>query len=263
MQFSVRYILLFSIAVCGVCAVFVSSLAVGLKDRQEVNELLFKQRNVLEAAGLVHSGEDVSRQRIEELFSQVEPVVVDLATGEEVMTGGEAAAFEQQKAKKDPARSEEAPPNKAGIIRLPNRAQVFKLKNDQGGVEKLILPIEGYGLWGTLYGFLALEADARTVAGITYYQHKETPGLGGEVDNPRWKGLWPGRKAFDDAFEPKITVVKGNVGPPSESPYKVDGLSGATITSRGVTNMLHFWLGENGFGPYLENYRSQHQGGTA
>lgn len=255
MQFSVRYILLFSMAVCGVCAIFVSSLAVGLKERQEVNELLFKQRNVLEAAGLVDSEEKVSQQQIEELFASVEPVLVDLVTGEEVTTGEEAAVFDQQKAKKDPAISREVERNRSNIQRVPNQAQVFKLMGSDGQLEKLILPIEGYGLWGTLYGFLALEADTRTISGITYYQHKETPGLGGEVDNPRWKGLWPGRKAFDDGWGTKIEVVKGNVPPAAEAPYRVDGLSGATITSRGVTNMLHFWLGENGFGPYLENFR--------
>ena len=100
-----------------------------------------------------------------------------------------------------------------------------------------------------------LDADTKTIRGLTYYQHTETPGLGGEVDNPRWKALWPGRVAFDENWKPDIKVIKGRVGPPSEAPHQVDGLSGATITSRGVTNMLDFWLGENGFGKYLENFR--------
>jgi Na+-transporting NADH:ubiquinone oxidoreductase subunit C len=257
-QFSVRYILFFSAAVCGVCAIFVSSLAVGLNERQEANELLFKQKNVLEAAGLIQPGEEVSRERVKELFARVEPVLVELETGEVVATGEEAAAFDQQKAKKDPARSRPAPPNRASIFRLPEKAQVFRLLGDDGEVEKLILPIEGYGLWSTLYGFLALSADTRTIEGITYYQHGETPGLGGEVDNPRWKGLWHERLAFDEDWEPAIKVIKGSAGPPAEDPYEVDGLSGATITSRGVTNMLQFWLGENGFGPYLEKFRQKH-----
>ena len=132
---------------------------------------------------------------------------------------------------------------------------VYKLLNEQGEIEKLILPIEGYGLWGTLYGFLAVESDTSTVAGITYYEHKETPGLGGEVENPRWKNLWPGREIYDDDWEPTLEVIKGSAGPPSEDPHRVDGLSGATITSRGVTNMIDFWMGSEGFGPYLENLR--------
>ena len=261
-QFSVRYNLLFSAAVCGVCAIFVSSLAVALHDRQEVNELLYKQSNVLEAAGLVEPGEKLAREAIEERFERFEVVLVDLEPGEEVAAGEEAADFDQQKAKKDPERSREAPENRASIFRVPHRAQVFKLRGDGGEVEKIILPIEGYGLWSTLYGFLALAADTTTIEGITYYEHGETPGLGGEVDNPRWKAKWQGRMAFDDSGEPKITVIKGPAGPPEEDPYKVDGLAGATITARGVNNMLQFWLGDDGFGPYLENLRSDNAGST-
>lgn len=256
MQFSVRYVLLFSAAVCGVCAIFVSSLAVGLRERQEVNELLFKQKNVLQAAGLLESGEAADAERVSELFANIEPMVINLETGEEV-EGIDAATFDQQAAKKDPAVSKQAPKNDASVFRLPNNAQVFKVRNEAGEVSMLILPIEGYGLWATLYGFIALDADTRTVRGLTYYQHGETPGLGGEVDNPSWKAKWPGRKALDENYDPEIEVIKGQAGPPSEEPYKVDGLSGATITSRGVTNMLHFWLGPNGFGPFLNNFRQQ------
>ena len=84
-------------------------------------------------------------------------------------------------------------------------------------------------------------------------------GLGGEVDNPRWKSRWVGRKVFGDDGEPKIEVIKGFAPPPAEAPYKVDGLSGATLTSRGVTNLVHFWLGENGFGPFLERVRRNNE----
>ena len=139
---------------------------------------------------------------------------------------------------------------------MPNRAQVYRLEGDDGRLEKLILPIEGYGLWSTLYGFIALSDDLRTIEGLTYYQHGETPGLGGEVDNPRWKSLWTGRLAFNEEWLPEIEVIKGSAGPPAENPYEVDGLSGATITSRGITEMLKFWLGPDGFGPYLENLRA-------
>ena len=134
---------------------------------------------------------------------------------------------------------------------MPDDGLVYEVVKDDE-VEAIILPIEGMGLWSTLYGYIALDADVNTIEGITFYEHGETPGLGGEVDNPRWKALWPGRKAFDERGNVKIQVKKGPAGPPSEDPYQVDGLSGATLTSRGVTNMLHFWLGEEGFGPYLD-----------
>ena len=104
---------------------------------------------------------------------------------------------------------------------------------------------------------MALEGDLRTIRGLTFYEHKETPGLGGEVDNPRWKALWNGRLAFDDALAPVIQVVKGPAGSVADAPHSVDGLSGATITSRGVTTLLQFWLGPEGFGPYLTRLRAE------
>jgi Na+-transporting NADH:ubiquinone oxidoreductase subunit C len=149
----------------------------------------------------------------------------------------------------------EAPPNSSSIKRISKSAVVYEVRDDRDNIEMVVIPIKGYGLWSTLYGFLALDRDGTTVRGLTYYQHGETPGLGGEVDNPRWKALWPGRKAYNDSWEPELTVIKGQAGPPSSDPYRVDGLSGATITSRGVSNMLQFWLSEDGFGPYLKNFR--------
>lgn len=253
-QHSARYTLLFSAAVCGVCAIFVSSSAVTLASRQDANEVLEKRRNVLQAAGIMKPGEKLTRAEIDAAFANFDAVVIDLGTGEAV-PDVDPGTFDQQKAKQDPKASHPVPENPSRIKRVPDRALIYKVKGDGGQVDMLVLPIEGYGLWGTLYGFLALGADTRTIEGITYYQHKETPGLGGEVDNPSWKALWPGRKAYDDAWEPKIEVIKGPAGKPADDPYRVDGLSGATLTSRGVTNMLHFWLGPEGFGPYLEKFR--------
>lgn len=257
-RFSVRYIILFSLAVCGVCAVFVSSLAVSLADLQEKNELLDRRKNVLLAAGDLQPGQKVSAEEINERFENFRPVVVDLDTGE-VVEDVDATTFDQQKAKKDPERSEPAPRNRAGIQRVPNYALVYE-KYVDGELDLIILPIEGYGLWSTLYGFLALEEDTRTIAGLAYYQHGETPGLGGEVDNPSWRALWPGRMAYDENWTPQIEVIKGKAGPVEEDPYRVDGLAGATITARGVSNMLEFWLGEKGFTSYLEKVRSGESG---
>lgn len=256
MQHSTVYTILFAAAVCVVAGVLVSSSAVTLEDRQLMNAKLEKQKNVLLAAGLLEADEGASMEKIHERFSNVEPVVVDLDEGEPVEDPEvDPATYDQQAALKDPAMSEEAPPNAAGIKRLPKRALVYQVKDEAGQVEMLVLPIEGLGLWGTLYGFLALDADTTTIRGLAYYQHKETPGLGGEVENPTWRALWTGRQAYDEGWQPKISVIKGHAGPPSEDPYHVDGLSGATITSRSVTHMLQFWLGDDGFGPYLEHFR--------
>ena len=259
MQFSVRYIILFSLAVCGVCAVFVSTLAVSLKDAQEVNKLLDKKKNVLMAAGLVQSGERVEASVIEERFAKFQPVVIDLATGTE-LSDVDPDTFDQRKAKKDPDNSRVAPKNNAGVNRMPLQALAYKALADDGSLEMLIVPVEGYGLWSTLYGFLALGDDLNTVRGLAYYEHGETPGLGGEVENPRWRAVWPGRKIFGSDGQPVIEVIKGPAGPADQDPHRIDGLSGATITARGVSNMMRFWLGDEGFGPYIKNL---HQKGAA
>ena len=256
MQHSTGYIVGFAVAICLVCAIFVASSAVGLKPMQDANKLLDRQSKVLTVAGLMEDGESLPREEIASIFeTSIKQKVIDLKTGAS-NSEIDVSQFDQQAAASDPATSFEAPENDSKVRRLPNNALVFDVV-EGGELKALILPIEGYGLWGTLYGYIALAPDARTIVGITFYKHKETPGLGGEVDNPRWKALWPGRLAFDDRGNPKIAVKKGVAGSAENDPYNVDGLSGATITSRGVTELVRFWLGEDGFGPYLSSYRAQ------
>ena len=131
---------------------------------------------------------------------------------------------------------------------------MFRAKKDG----RYIFPIEGKGLWSTLYGFLAVNKDLNTVEGIIFYAHGETPGLGGEIENPRWTGLWPGKKVFDKDGSPAISVVKGQAKP--GDPYQVDGLSGATITARGVMHLVRFWMGDEGYGNYLKTQSSTSTG---
>ncbi len=254
MQHSTGYIIGFCAAVCVVCALFVSGSAVSLKDRQDRNALVDKQKNVLSVAGLMADGDDLSPGQVQALFQEkIRPRVVDLASGEDA-TDVDPTAYDQRLAAKDPATSRQAPDNPAKVLRVPIDGLVYEVV-ENGAVQSIILPIEGMGLWSIMYGYIALDPDLTTIRGITYYEQGETAGLGGEVENPRWKALWPGRKAFDDRGNVKIRVKKGPAGPPDQDPYQVDGLSGATLTSRGVTHMLQFWLGENGFGPYIARLR--------
>jgi Na+-transporting NADH:ubiquinone oxidoreductase subunit C len=255
MQHSTLYTVLFAAAVCLVCGVLVSSSAVTLKDRQDENSELERQRNVLLAAGLMKSGEKIDREEVGERFRSIEPVVIRLDTGDPA-SEIDPATFDQRQAANDPATSRVVPPNRAGVARVPLHALVYQVVDEAGTIQQVVIPIQGMGLWSTLYGFLALDSDTVTIRGITFYEHGETPGLGGEVDNPRWKDLWPGRRAFDESWTPRIEVIKGRAGPAQEDPYRVDGISGATITSRGVSDFVRFWLGENGFGPYLASFRN-------
>jgi Na+-transporting NADH:ubiquinone oxidoreductase subunit C len=255
---STGYTIGFAALVCVICGVGVASAAVALRERQDEKKALDQQKQVLSVAGLLQAGQQVSAQEVKDLFAKnIKPEVIDLKSGKPAK-GVDAAGFDQRRAQKDPATSRVAPDNAAKVLRLPNNALVYHVVKG-GKTDMLILPIEGYGLWSTLYGYLALDDDANTVKGITFYQHAETPGLGGEVDNPKWKGLWPGRKIYDDKGQPALSVIKGQAGAPAADPYKVDGLSGATITSNGVSNTIKFWFGPDGFGPYLKQFK-QSQG---
>ncbi len=255
MQHNTTYTLLFAAAVCGVCSIFVSGSAVSLKDRQVANALLDKQKKVLGVTGLLKAGEVPTPEQVQELFANnIRPKLINLETGEYVE--GDANTFDQIKASKDPEQSKQAPANQAKVARVPNNALVYQVIDGQN-VRMVVLPVEGKGLWSTLYGFLALDKDVNTIKGLTFYQHAETPGLGGEIDNPKWKALWPGRKAYGEDGQPKIMVVKGQAGPVEEDPYQVDGLSGATITARGVGYLVQFWLGDHGFGPYLKQFKER------
>lgn len=256
MQRSVPYTLAFAAAVCVVCSLFVSSAAVLLKERQQANFALDRQRKVLTVCGLMEEGERLSARDTRARFQQyVTPHFVDLRTGEYVEDPAlNADTYDQRRAARDPDSSRPAPENPARVTRIPHYALIYHVMQD-GRVDQIVLPIEGKGLWSTLYGFLALEPDAVTVRGLIFYEHGETPGLGGEVENPKWRAAWVGRKAYDESGTPQITVIKGKAGDADEDPYHVDGLSGATITSRSITHMIRFWLGEHGFGPYLKRFR--------
>ncbi|MBG99667.1 MAG: Na(+)-translocating NADH-quinone reductase subunit C [Solibacterales bacterium] len=253
MRHSTGYIFLFAGAICIICAIVVCSSEVSLSELHKNNARLDKQKNILYAAGLARSSENLSSEDVQLRFGRVKAIAIHVEDGE-LAPEIDPDFYDARKAAVDPKAGRSAPPNASAIKRMARHAIIYHILEDSGEVGMIVLPIEGYGLWGTLYGFLALDADAKTVRGLTYYQHKETPGLGGEVDNPDWKALWPDRVAFDESGEVAIEVIKGQAGLPVGDPHRIDGLSGATITSRGVTNMLHFWLGEDGFGPYLKNF---------
>ena len=239
---------------CIVCSVLVSSAAVILRPTQAVNKLNDKKRNILMAAGLV----DESKS-IDELFGSIEARVVDLASGEYV-DDIDAEEFDQRAAAKESVTSVAIPASedRAGIKRRSKLAAVY-LVQKKGAVDKVILPVHGKGLWSTLYGFLALDRkDLNTIKSLVFYEHAETPGLGGEVENPQWKALWNGKLAFAPSGDVSIEVLRGKVDlSKAQAIHQVDGLSGATITARGVSEMLRYWLSDSGFRPYLNRLQKE------
>jgi len=203
---SISNTLIVAIGVSLVCSVLVSSAAILLQPRQLLNEEEYRQRIILDVAGLYEPGADIAS-----LYSSIRETTTELASGEQ--------------------------------------APIY-LVTDGDSVEQVILPVEGAGLWAMMYGFLAVETDGNTARGLQFYDHGETPGLGDQIDKPAWREQWQGKKLFGPDGEPRITIIKGFA--PDDSDYEIDGLAGATLTARGVTNLVQYWIGEQGYGPYLK-----------
>ena len=234
------------VAVCLVCSIVVSGAAVGLRSLQQTNAALDKKSNILNAAGLYEMG--MSNNAIESTYSErVEQRYVNLEEG--TFVEAPAPDYDMYKAAKQTEYSTKVTNSNVGFQRRPNVASVYLVRNEAGDVSRIILPVHGSGLWDLMYGFLAIDADGQTVRELIYYQQKETPGLGGEVQNPAWQDKWDGKELYENG-EVAIRVVK-NANP--SNPHTIDALSGATLTSNGVENTVRYWVGEQGFGQFLKN----------
>ena len=235
-----------AIALCFVCSMVVSFAAVNLKSIQEANKAIDKQKNILQVAGVYHEGIDVNKT-----FSSFQPLVVDLNSGK-FTDKFDPFIFDDKKAAQDPLLSVSLENDPASIGRRTNYATIYLLKKDDGSLDKVILPIHGYGLWSTLYGFIALEDNLNDIFGLQFYQHAETPGLGAEVDNPKWKAQWKGKKLNNENGELMIQVAKTQ----KYKEHHIDALAGATLTSNGVDNLVKFWMGKDGFKKFLNNLKN-------
>ena len=253
--------ILVATVLCVVCSLVVSSSAVMLEEKQQQNKVLDRQKNILDATGLSvgeygKPSKELSREQIDKLYDWVSEKLVDLETGEFV-TDMDPAEYDPREAVEDDDASVAIvePEFDPGVDRREKIAKVFLVtKPGTDKFQQIVLPVYGKGLWSTLYGYLAIRGDLQTIQGLTFYEHGETPGLGGEVDNPNWKAQWEGQQLYDENGKPAAMVFKGPA--PSGNPYAVDGLSGATITSRGVTELLRYWASEDGYGPFLTKLRN-------
>lgn len=252
--------LFIAITLCLVCAVVVSTANVMLKPTHALNRELDQKENILRAAGLLAPGSDigVDGRSIPEIFKDFKVRAVDLDTGEFV-EDFEQKGYDAIRMAKDPANSRALTEEEDTVtIRRRENIGLVYIKQDEQGLEKLVIPVRGYGLWGTLFGYLAIDRDLSTISGLGFYDHKETPGLGGEVDNPVWKEKWHGVQLFGADGKPVVRLVKTRS--PADSPaaeHEVDALSGATFTTRGVQNLVNFWTGELGYGPLIDNMKTQ------
>ena len=248
---STARVLTVALLLCLVCSILVSAAAVGLSERQERNKSEEKKKNILQAAGFYQEGSSV-----EEQFRKIQPRIVDLQTAE-FTEKFDPVSFNSRSAARDPETRYQIPAalDRANI-KVRSRYKDVYLVMAGNQLQQLILPVHGKGLWSTMYGFIALAQDFSTINGFAFYEHGETPGLGGEIDNPNWKKQWPGKKIYDEDDNTRIEVLKGTVDRNSPNAvYQADGLAGATLTGRGVSNLLKYWMGENGYKPFLDKLK--------
>ncbi len=238
-----------------VCSALVAGTAVGLRPLQEANRLQDQRKNILYAAGLYQEGKS-----IETLFAPIETRDVELATGRYVTPREiDPTTFNQTSAALSSTQGQvlSTQYDIAGLHRLEKYSLVY-LVHQKGRLSQIVLPVRGKGLWSTMYAYVAIDSDLSTIRGVSFYEHRETPGLGGEIENKTWQASWLGKKLYDSRGEMSLRVVKGKAATTADlAPYQIDGLSGATLTANGVGNLLRFWFGEHGFKPYLARLQKE------
>lgn len=234
--------------VASVSAVAVTVTAISLRPLQEENVARERERRM---ADMLASVPGLAEILGDAEADSLETRIVDLATGT-FADDIDPASFDVAAAAVDPARSTALDPadDIAGIGRRPNHAPVHILKQD-GQVKLLVVPGYAAGYQSTIRAHVALHADLNTIAAISIYEQAETPGLGSRIAEPAWQELWAGRKVADETGEIRIAVARG----PATNEFEVDGITGATRSTTGVANIVHFWLGEHGFGPFIDNLR--------
>ena len=245
-------ILKFATIVCLFCSLFVSTAAVSLRSFQKQNAENEKRINILRAAGLAGAEERLSTKQINEKFAQIIPLVIDLKTGEPARDKN-PLTYNMYNAAQSDKEGHALTDDPAGIKRIAKEGVAYVVA-DGDHISRLILPIQGYGLWSTMYGFTALSFQEKQpeITGITFYKHAETPGLGARITEPAWQDLWAGVIPYDDNGAPQVDLVK--VRNPSAK-NQVDAIAGATLTSNGVEHLMNFWLGEQGYKPLVEHIR--------
>lgn len=208
---SIRNTVLVAVSLSLVCSILVATAAVVLKPIKLRNQEEYRQRIILEVAGLLQPDSDVAAQ-----FAGIERQLVDTQSDGPV--------------------------------------EVY-LVREGSELQQIIVPVEGAGLWSTMYGYLALQPDGNEVIGLRFYEHAETPGLGDQVERPDWLSKWVGKRLYDEDGKPRIEVVRGSVDPNSAlAQHQVDGMAGATLTGNGVTKLLQHWIGPAALGPYLSEF---------
>ncbi|MEY4134411.1 MAG: hypothetical protein RL386_761 [Bacteroidota bacterium] len=229
-----NYITVYTVIMTLVVSVVLAFLVIGLRPIHSASEAVFKKKDILKSISDQLPGDlkVMSDKEILDLFdSKMEQYVLD-ANGK-LVEGIKAESIDMAAEEKKPANERHYP--------------LFVYKGDKG---KLYLTsIRGNGLWDKIWGYVAFGEDLNTIAGVSFGHAAETPGLGAEIsDNPNFPAQFRGKQILEEGNYVSVAVVKGGVKKPA---HEVDGISGATITSVGVSEMFH-----KGLQPYLPYFES-------
>jgi len=231
-----RYTLIFTTLVTMILAFILSSAYSSLEDITNSNIQADIKKNILSSLGFAPSNKAPwTTENVEQIFKEsIVSFVVDKSGN--VIPGKLPQDI-------DPKVDTELYPLYKKIV--------------DGKVDGFAIPISGKGLWGTMYGYFAIESDGATAKGITFYKHIETPGLGAEVDKPWFQQNFVGKRFIDnDGNLIGIQTIKGKVDESSDEAYhQVDGITGATMTSRGLNEFLLKDL--KFYNPYFEQIRKK------
>lgn len=239
-----------------ICSTLVSAAVVVLRPIQLNNQLLDRSRNIMSLTGLLPSGEAPGDEEMLELFKSLDARMVDIDLGRFDDTL-DVNSFDMRRAVNDPdlGTSVPASEDRASLGRRSRFATVYMVW-DGDELDRIILPVRGAGMWSMLYGYIALESDFSTVAGMTFYEQNETPGLGDQITHAHWLEQWKGKQIYDDAGEAQFNVSEGVVAPGSmHAPFQVDALTGATVTGNAVTGLVRYWFGPHGYKELLDHMR--------
>lgn len=261
---STLFTFFFVIVLCFVCSAVLSILSIALKDQQKRAEEFNESRELLLAADLLDAKGHLF------LEGGQEPVFAkDIASEAEVLRfyqkyveaflvneEGQVFNFEELNLQKDEYLSKH---KKKGFANLPLKL-VYRIKNQRGELDCYVFPVQGFGLWDAIYGFLAMEKDGKTLRGVAWYEHKETPGLGAHITNPLWLKQFRGKSLFLDLGEGieqaplGLIVTKGKAKEQYQGAFlarAVDGIPGATLTGNGV--MKAYKESMEPYRPFLES----------
>ena len=225
--------------------IFLSAIVWFMLFQGEITEPTAEEKNaaVLHAACFIKSYSQYKKSR-ENLYQRSIIVrTVNLDSGEWVTDKTAAQGCKKLAPDHDPAQ----------IRQRCTLAEVYLVKDKYNKIQQVIIPVAGKGAKSMMHAFLSLGRDGRTVNNLYYYQQRETPFLGARVKDENWRQQWPGKKVTDDNGMPALKIIQEKSGNNDE--YTVDGISGATLTSTGVEKSINYWIGEQGYGPFLQRLK--------